>query len=238
MMERRVPKNDKFAHIPGRLDTGPTVAKVKFITAQEFARRRNEIFYRLSKGQLYQLYGEYEATDRESMSECHEYGESSSPKIVTYSEDAEALNSKPYLIFDVREPSEYRRCHLLHARTYPFTMMRRDQVHPELFNFKNKPETLIIIYCDDEKMSCDAAKLLVDRGADNIFLLSGGLHEFGLLYPSFVEGELPAACIPKKEVIITRRTGNAMLCLVCFWNILLLSRKLIFLLTYLLLHSH
>jgi centrosomal protein CEP41 len=207
-MERKVPKNDKFAHIPGRLDTGLTVAKVKFITAQEFAKRRNEIFFRLSKGQLYQLYGEYEAVENESMNDCYEYGGMSSPKIVTYSEDAEAINVKPYLIFDVREPEDYLRCHLLHARTYPFTMMRRDKVHPELFNFKNKPETLIIIYCDDEKMSADAAKLLVDRGADNIFLLTGGRLEFGAVYPSFVEGELPAACMPKKEVSTARRTGK------------------------------
>jgi centrosomal protein CEP41 len=182
---------------------------VKFITAQEFARRRNEIFYRLSKGQLYQLYREYETSDSENMSDCLEYGEPSSPKIVSYSKDAEALNLKPYLIFDVREAADYHKCHLLHARSYPFTMMRRDQVHPELYNFKNKPETLIIIYCDDEKMSCDAAKLFVDRGADNIFLLTGGLFEFGAVYPSYLEGEPPAACTPKKEISTTRRTGES-----------------------------
>ena len=181
---------------------------MKFITAQEFARRRNEIFYRLSKGQLYQLYKEYETSDNENMVDCDGYGELSAPKIVTYSEDAEALNLKPYLIFDVREAEDYYKCHLLHARSYPFTMMRRDQVHPELYNFKNKPETLIIIYCDDEKMSCDAAKLFVDRGADNIFLLTGGLFEFGTVYPSYLEGETPAACTPKKEISTTRRTGE------------------------------
>lgn len=207
-MERKVPKNDKFAHITGRLDTGLTVNKVKFITAQEFAKRRNEIFFRLSRGQLYQLYSEYEANDIESMADSREYGQSNPTKIVTYSETADALNSKPYLILDVREPEEFCKCHLLHARSFPFTMMRRDQLHPEFYNFKNKEETLIIVYCDDERISADAAKLFVDRGTDNIFLLSGGLFEFGLEYPSFVEGDLPAACSPKKTSSTVRRTGE------------------------------
>ena len=208
-MDRRVPKNEKFAHVPGRLDTGLTVNKVKFITAQEFAKRRNEIFYRLSRGQLYQLYSEYEANENESMAESHEYGESRSPKIVTYSESAEALNAKPYLILDVREPEDFCLCHLLHARSFPFTMMRRDQLHPEFYNFRNKEETLIIVYCEDERMSRDAAKLFVDRGTDNIFLLSGGLMEFAAEYPSFVEGELPPSLSPKKasSTGTVRRTG-------------------------------
>ena len=54
--------------------------------------------------------------------------------------------------------------------------MRRDQVHPELYNFRNKEGHLIILYCDDEKISLDAAKLLVQRGTDNIFLLTGDYH--------------------------------------------------------------
>ena len=208
-MDRRVPKNDKFSHIPGRLDTGLTLDKVKFITAQEFAKRRNEIFFRLSRGQLFQLYSEYEANENESMMDSHEYGGLSSPKIVTYTESAEPINAKPYLILDVREPEQFCECHLLHARSFPFTMMRRDQLHPEFYNFRNKEETLIIIYCDDERMSRDAAKLFVDRGTDNIFLLSGGLHEFGAEYPAFVEGELPEACQPKKLTGTTRRTGKS-----------------------------
>ena len=58
-------------------------------------------------------------------------------------------------------------------------------------------------------MSRDAAKLFVDRGTDNIFLLSGGLMEFAAEYPSFVEGELPPSLSPKKasSTGTVRRTG-------------------------------
>jgi centrosomal protein CEP41 len=209
-MDKKVPKNEKFSHVPARLNTGLTVNKVKFVTAQEFARRRNEIFFRLSRGQLYELYSEYEATENESIADSRAFGgESSPPKIVTYSEYSEPLNFKPYLILDVREPEEFCACHLLHARSFPFTMMRRDQMHPEFYNFRNKEETLIIIYCDDERISRDAAKLFVDRGTDNIFLLSGGLHEFAAEYPAFVEGQLPESATPRKGSSSTgRRTGR------------------------------
>lgn len=40
-----------------------TVGKVKEISSSEYARRRDEIFFRLSKRQLSELYGEYEADE-------------------------------------------------------------------------------------------------------------------------------------------------------------------------------
>jgi centrosomal protein CEP41 len=71
--------------------------------------------------------------------------------------------------------------------------MRRDQNHPDFYRFRNKADMLIIVYCDDERVSRDAAKLMVDRGTDNIFLLTGGLMEFAAEYPGFIEGEPPVA---------------------------------------------
>ena len=68
--------------------------------------------------------------------------------------------------------------------------MRRDQVQSDLYNFRNKEGHLIILYCDDERISLDAAKLLVQRGTDNIFLLTGGLFEFALDYSNLVEGNI------------------------------------------------
>jgi hypothetical protein len=45
------------------LDTGLTTGKVKVISSSEYARRRDEIFYRISKQQLSALYEEYEADE-------------------------------------------------------------------------------------------------------------------------------------------------------------------------------
>jgi centrosomal protein CEP41 len=189
-MDRRVPKSEKYAHIKGTLDTGPTLEKVKVVTAREFSKRRDEIFFRLKKAQLVQLYNEYEADEYESISHSPNGSE---PRVVTYDQYEQPEYDKPYLILDARDVESFNTCHLLQARSFPYTLLRRDQLHPDVYRYRNKPETLIIVYCDDEKISRDMAKVLVDRGTDNIFLLTGGLNEFASDFPEFVEGQIPAS---------------------------------------------
>lgn len=78
-------------------------------------------------------------------------------------------------------------------------------MHPEIYKFRNKEERLIIIYCDDERISREVCKTLVDRGTDNIFILQGGLKEFAGFYPEFIEGDLPTSWSPPKSAL--QRTG-------------------------------
>jgi centrosomal protein CEP41 len=186
-MERTVPKGDKYAHIRGTLDTGLTIEKVKFITAREYSKRRDEIFFRINKNQLFELLNEYEVDEYESIAQTAH----NALKIVSYSENAGPVYEKPYLILDVREIHNFNEYHVLQARSFPYQMLRRDQMHPEVYRFKNKPETLIIVCCDDEKISHECAKVLVDRGVDNVYLLTGGIHEFAYEYPTYIEGRAP-----------------------------------------------
>ena len=58
---------------------------------------------------------------------------------------------------------------------------------------------LVIVYCDDERISRDVGKTLVDRGVDNVFLLTGGMNEFAVDYPSYVEGEVPNIQLPPQR---------------------------------------
>jgi len=189
VMEKRVPRNEKYSHVHGVLDTGLTVDKVKFVTAREYSKRRDEIFFRLNKNQLHELYNEYEVTEYESITEA---GRSDTLKIVTHSKNDEPSNEKPYLILDVREAGAFNAYHVLQARSFPYTLIRRDQLHPEIYKFRNKQEALIIVCCDDERISKDVAKTLVDRGTDNVYLLTGGIDEFAAEYPAFIEGIPPS----------------------------------------------
>lgn len=201
-MERKPPRNDKYAHIQSSLDTGPTVNKVKFISNKECSKRRDEIFYRLTKTQMHTLLCEYEQDEREDIADVNS-GYNGGPRIMSYSETSTPTYSKPYLIYDVREPEEYNEGHITQARSYSHTMMRRDKIHPELYQFRNKEACLIIVYCNDESISQEAATLLVQRGADNVYLLTGGIFEFAAEYSMFVEGVVP---IP--AALTTRRTGS------------------------------
>ena len=162
-----MPKSDKYSHVTGKLDTGLTVDKVKFVTAREFSKRRDEIFFRINRNNLYELFIEYEADEYESMSDSFRGGDDNL-KIVTYNESSNSIYEKPYLILDVRDTEAFNTCHILQARTFPYTMLRRDHLHPDIYKFKNKPETLIILYCNDEKISAEAAKVMVDRGSSVI----------------------------------------------------------------------
>ncbi len=193
-MERKIPKSEKYAHVRSVLDTGLTVDKVKTVTAREFAKRRGEIFFRLTASQLYELYREYEQDEYESIKDS---ATGVGGRIVTYNEEDEPTYNKPYLILDVREADVFRRSHLLQARSFPHAVLRRDQYHPDIYRFRNKSESLIIVYCDDERVSTAVAKDLVDRGTDNIYLLTGGINEFAVDFPSFIEGDIPAAAATK-----------------------------------------
>ena len=185
-----------------------TVDKVKFVSSQQFRKRQDEIFFRLKKEQLYSLYCEYEADEYEDIAENEISG--CGPHIVTYTEDAKPNYEKPYLLLDIRDKEEFQDYRLLQSRSFPYVYLRQDRVHPELANFKNKEGHLIIVVSRDDRMGADAAKILVDRGADNVFLLSNPVSDFAEEYPAFAEGNVPA---PKKSPSRTpSRTGGQRRC--------------------------
>jgi centrosomal protein CEP41 len=57
---------------------------------------------------------------------------------------------------------------------------------------------MIIIYGNDEKNSITYGTLLVQKGYDNIFLISGGIEEFVRDYPEKCEGTDVQQLINKK----------------------------------------
>lgn len=98
----------------------------------------------------------------------------------------------PYLLLDLRTRDEYDQCHMISALSYPIAMLSRsiNNETPELLAYKNQPGKIIAVYDDDEKIGTKAATTLVERGYDNLFLLSGGLK---LAYKRFPEGLIVGA---------------------------------------------
>ena len=138
LLEKRAPSNPKYKQVMGKLNTGLTVDKLKNITSREFVKRRDEIHYRVNKRQMYELYEEYELADEEhfgggvDMSALTEGSPGRhTPRIVTHSEVATPAYEKPYLLLDVRPAEQFQIGHLMQARSYPYTMIRRDFMHPE-----------------------------------------------------------------------------------------------------------
>lgn len=110
------PPNPRYAHVASRIDSGPTVAKLRTITTRQFVRRRNEAFARVAPWQLGALVAEYgkeggscgtipeeESTEGDGVPYCS--GDKS--VIVTHDPTREApLYEKPYLLLDVRPEGE------------------------------------------------------------------------------------------------------------------------------------
>ncbi|RUS86215.1 hypothetical protein EGW08_006010 [Elysia chlorotica] len=104
----------------------------------------------------------------------------------------------PYLLLDVREKDAYDECHIITAKSYPTAMLARSVNYEtkDMLTFKNKPGKIILLYDDDETISHRAAATLVQRGYDNLFMLSGGLRMAYKMFPEgLITGTMPAALV-------------------------------------------
>lgn len=120
----------------------------------------------------------------------------------------------PYLLLDIRDRDEYQKCHMITALHYPIAMLSRsvNNETPELLAYKNQPGKIVVIYDDDEKIAPKAAQTLVERGYDNLFLLSGGLK---LAFKKFPEGLITGIVpdfysLPTPKPSDTRSSGRAL----------------------------
>jgi centrosomal protein CEP41 len=80
------------------------------------------------------------------------------------------------------------------ALNYPVAMLSRTMNNetPELLAYKNQPGKIIVLYDDDEKLTPRAAQTLVERGYDNMFMLSGGMKLASKKFPEgLITGILP-----------------------------------------------
>ncbi|XP_076351961.1 centrosomal protein of 41 kDa-like [Tachypleus tridentatus] len=116
--------------------------------------------------------------------------------------------SLPYVLLDVRDRDAYKECHIIIAKNYPYTMLSRSCNYEtkELLDFKNRPCKIIVIYDEDETIAPNVASTLVQRGYDNVFLLSGGLKLAALKFPQgLITGTLPKSCISQKSSPVKKR---------------------------------
>ncbi|XP_060069564.1 centrosomal protein of 41 kDa B-like [Ylistrum balloti] len=103
----------------------------------------------------------------------------------------------PYLLLDVRDNDDYKECHIITARNYPTIMLSRayDSDTKEMLAYKNQTGKIIVLYDEDETLAHNAATTLVQRGYDNLFLLSGGMR---VAYKAFPDGLFTGT--PKQSV--------------------------------------
>jgi len=214
-LQRKGPNDfkEKYDTVKPRVQTGPTADKVIYRTTREISRRREETFARITSAQLNRLLSQtrYLSSDSRGSSASMNSASRSSQNSSTYSDDSLQRTLTQLLLYDVRETETYLSGHITDAHSYPLSMMHRDQTHPQLYSHKNKPECVIVVYCDDEVLSREAAKLLVVRKVGNTYLLSGGMRGFEGKYPEFIQGRNRVISKEEEEYRTdSRRTAGVM----------------------------
>eukprot|EP00516_Mucochytrium_quahogii_P009209 CAMPEP_0203770058 /NCGR_PEP_ID=MMETSP0099_2-20121227/2567_1 /ASSEMBLY_ACC=CAM_ASM_000209 /TAXON_ID=96639 /ORGANISM=" , Strain NY0313808BC1" /LENGTH=281 /DNA_ID=CAMNT_0050667087 /DNA_START=82 /DNA_END=927 /DNA_ORIENTATION=+ len=199
VLEKKVPRNPKYKNVRGNLDTGSSMSKVKVISTKEFLRRQNEIFTRIKPRDL------AEALELDPFSK-----DASEEKREGKSEDSQRpeTSGSSLLLLDLRELSDYRTCHIKTAVSYPIVNINQDRFTMDMYRFKNKQGKIIVVYDDDERTASNGATVLVERGFENVRLLSGGLTIFGNMLGHLLEGELPEHLVKKKTISPTGSTAT------------------------------
>ena len=63
------------------------------------------------------------------------------------------------------------------------------------------PNKVVIVFRDNERHGTQVAKLMTEKGFENVYLLTGGVQQFFIDYPDLVEGdEVPDHALFKYNV--------------------------------------
>jgi len=98
------------------------------------------------------------------------------------------LSDLSFLLLDLRDKEDYDGIHIKEAYSFPAMNVQRDKFPVQMINIKNKDSKLIIIYHQDERNTVPFGQLLLQKGYENIYVLSGGMEEFLTQFPEKCEG--------------------------------------------------
>lgn len=191
--------NSKFNAVKSKVDHGRKERKASDLTedaTQVVTKLRGELFSRLSPDALakFLMDGQVHITRSNSFlvsEEIMRQGRFLDPLPPSESECPKIL------LLDLREQSEYRKWHIRYAINFPAVNIQQDSVFGQLAQFKNKTNKLIVVYANDERHGTQAAKIIFEKGYDNIYLLTGSICVFAYENHDLLEGtEIPS----KKEL--------------------------------------
>lgn len=130
-------------------------------------------------------------TSKASISGISNVGSVAGSVVSVIDTDTTVDEARDLVLLDLREPSEYETCRLPLAVNYPAARISRDQFAPDLYQCKKDPDKLLVVYHKDDQTSALAATLLVHKGWDSVYVLSGGFAEIAQNYPEVMHGEVP-----------------------------------------------
>lgn len=210
LTERRAPRNPKYADIASTLNTGNKARGTPPRSVRSVAATRNEAHGRISVQRLAELVAQVHTRPSERMAVP---AAGAGPRIVAVEAAARAgtADDAPYLLVDVRTADEFTQCHLVDAVHFTERQLNMDQLSAELFRYKRKEDSVVVVYDDEgnpDGSACAVATRLVQRGFPKVAVLHGGLHAAVLRASELVIGIAPEHLAPAPEPRTARAPGG------------------------------
>lgn len=192
----------KYAHVGSLTDTGHSASKGKKVNSDRIiAKRRDELFKRVQIHTLAQRIREAQWSNPESVYALAEQtifpsvsrAEQGVHSVINSEQDVKGPDS--LMILDIRPAEDFEKCHLQTAKSYPVQLLNHDKISPELYTFKSaatgSSNKRVVIYDIDDKLTAKTTAMLVEKGWENVYALSGGFEEICESYPELLDGEVP-----------------------------------------------
>ena len=217
--------NDRYKNIKNIVYTGPTVKNALKLSSSMIYKQRSELFKRIKPSMMVKLIlasqnkqikevneNEYDYENNNKKKKEIDIDNILSNKIKPTSEE---LSEIQFIIVDLREKIEYYKCHIKNAYSYPSSLISQDHFLKEMYTIKSKPNSIIIVYHKDDKTGASVSDLLILKGFENIYMISGGFYDFSFSYPEYMIGsEQNKYLIDKekrvkeREIILRKRNKN------------------------------
>ncbi|XP_063720007.1 centrosomal protein of 41 kDa-like isoform X2 [Symsagittifera roscoffensis] len=113
----------------------------------------------------------------------------------------DSTEGHPFLLLDCQDEEDFEKCHIVGAINFPKSRLSRAvnyEIAP-MYDYKNKAGKVIVVYDADEQIAVHVVTSLVERGYDNLFMLSGGLKVTYQKVPTLITGTLPKAALVFNE---------------------------------------
>jgi len=195
-LEKKIPANPRYAKIGSVIDTGAKVKEEIVLSDKLIARRRGELFSRITVDGLADLL----SPDTHQESVYTGFNLESPTISVVHLEDVPPSNIAPKnLILDIRPEEDFLKCHITGSVHYPLSKLNRDDISINLYMMRRKsPGKHLVVYGLDDKASVPGGTTLAQKGWEEVLVLSGGLEDFAIKYPGLITGSPPeVAKVPR-----------------------------------------
>ena len=217
--------NDRYKNIKNVVYTGQTMKNALKLSSSMIYKQRSELFKRIKPSMMVKLIvasqnksikevneNEYDYEQKVKKPKEIDLDNILSNKIKSTSEELSEIN---FIIVDLREEKEYHKCHIKNAISYPSSLISQDHFLKEMYTIKNKPNSIIIVYHKDDKTGSSVSDLLILKGFENIYMISGGFYDFSYSYPEYMIGTEQSKFLKDKEkrlkereIILRKRNKN------------------------------